>query len=95
MVSGSSSWNFNKLLSGRSLHLVNPTLHSYSIIEGHSKWDFSFSSTPVSKCMRAGILLSIIKWLMNLIKSGHAYVNLQAWFSLLQATCLVWPQAHC
>ena len=25
---------------------------------------------------------------MNLIKSGHAYVNLQAWFSLLQATYL-------
>ena len=27
-------------------------------------------------------------------ESGHTYVNLQAWFLLLQATCLVWPQAH-
>ena len=40
------------------------------------------------------ITTNFIKWLMNLIKSGHAYVNLQAWFALLQATCLVWSQAH-
>ena len=29
-----------------------------------------------------------IKWLMDLIKSGHAYVNLRAWFSLLHASHL-------
>ena len=40
------------------------------------------------------ITMNFIKWLMNLIKAGHADVNLWVWFALLQATCQEWPQAQ-
>ena len=62
---------------------------------------YSFSSTPISKnASRWAVYYVFTKnfteWLMNLIKFSHAHVNLQAWFALLQATTLVWPQAaHC